>query len=285
MLMPSGTEITDRATQAALQVARLIGIGPIEAIILHHSQHISIRLFPSDVVARVLLAGRREAEGQLRRELTVARHLVENAAPIVGPVTELPAGPYFHSGFGMTLWRFVEHIAADPDNREHMASAAKALRRVHDALAGIPVDLPSFRTKIGECGASLEDGSSLPALPFTDRRFLLAVYGRIIAALDALPGKAVPIHGDAGPHNVFITSEGARYTDFEGVSLGPREWDIGSLPNIDLTAFEPVSCELLALLSDLRSLCVSVWCWAKYDMPEKREAAEYHLRYLRERFA
>jgi hypothetical protein len=283
--MPPNAEISDRATQAAIQVARLIGIGWTEPVILHHSEHISIRLFPSDVVARVATAARPDAEDLLQRELAVARHLVERAAPIVGPVTEFPAGPYFHDEFGMTLWRFVEHIAADPHNREHMASAAEALRRVHNALADFPLELPSVRIKIGECRALLEDGSALPALPVADRRFLLAVYSRIVAALDALSVKAVPIHGDAGPHNVLITSEGALYTDFESVSLGPREWDIGFLRNVDLAAFEPVNRDLLSVLSDLRSLCVSVWCWAKYDMPEKREAAQYHLGHLKERFA
>jgi Ser/Thr protein kinase RdoA (MazF antagonist) len=166
-----------------------------------------------------------------------------------------------------------------------MASAANALRRVHDALADFPLELSSFRIKIGECRALLENGSALPALPAADRRFLLALYRRVVAALDVLPVKAVPIHGDAGPHNVLITSKGAHYTDFESVSLGPREWDIGFLPNIDMTAFEPLDRDLLSALSDLRSLCVSVWCWAKYDVPEKREAAEYHLAYLKERFA
>jgi hypothetical protein len=29
-------------------------------------------------------------------------------------------------------------------------------------------------------------------------------------------------------------------------------------------------------------LCVSVWCFAKYS--DKREAADYHLGYLKERF-
>jgi hypothetical protein len=83
-----------------------------------------------------------------------------------------------------------------------------------------------------------------------------------------------------------MTPEGARYGDFEKVNLGPREWDIGCLPpDTDLTAFEPVNRDALAVLGDLRSICVSVWCWAKYDMPEKREAAEYHLGYLKERFA
>jgi hypothetical protein len=161
-----------------------------------------------------------------------------------------------------------------------------ALRRVHDALADFPGELPSFRTVIEKCRTLLEDESALPALSAADRAFLLGVYGRSIAGLDALPLKLVPIHGDAGAHNVFITSQGARYSDFENVSLGPREWDIGFLPpDIDPTAFEPVNRGLLSILSDLRSLCVSVWCWAKYDMPEKREAAEYHLGYLKGRFA
>ena len=42
--------------------------------------------------------------------------------------------------------------------------------------------------------------------------------------------------------------------------------------------------ELLAVLRDLRSVCVAVWCWADPDRaPEKREAAAYHLRRLQER--
>lgn len=272
--------------QAAIRVARELGIDCREPTILHHSQHVSIRLFPSDVVARVLKAEQPEADKQLRRELAVARHLVEKGAPVVGAVSTVPAGPYFDGEFGLTLWRFVEHVAADGDNREHMASAASALRQVHAALADFPGKLPSFKIKIAKCRDLLEDESALPALPVADRIFLLELYTRIMVALDALPMRLVPIHGDAGPHNVFITSEGARYSDFENVSLGPREWDIGFLlPESGLSAFEPVNRDLFSVLADLRSLCVSVWCWNKYDMPEKREAAEYHLEYLKERFA
>jgi aminoglycoside phosphotransferase (APT) family kinase protein len=142
-----------------------------------------------------------------------------------------------------------------------------------------------FRTIIDECRALLEDESALPALSTADRALLRVVYSQSIAALDTLPHNPVPIHGDAGAHNVFITAEGARYSDFEKVNLGPREWDIGFLGEFGLTQFDAINRDLFSVLSDLRSLCVSVWCWAKYDMPEKREAAEYHLGYLKERFA
>jgi hypothetical protein len=80
-------------------------------------------------------------------------------APVVGPTTEFAAGPYFHDGFGLTLWRFVEHVAADFDDREHVASAAKALRCIHDALADFPDELPSFRIKISQCRTWLSDES------------------------------------------------------------------------------------------------------------------------------
>jgi hypothetical protein len=284
--MAPQAQFATRAIQTAIWVARRLGIDCIDPIVLHHSQHVSIRLFPSDVVARVRRAEQPQADKQLRRELAVARHLVQKAAPVVGPTTEFPAGPHSHAGVELTLWQFVEHVAADFDNREHVKSAAMALRRVHDALADFPGELPSFRTTFDECRTLLDDESALPALSTADRAFLLVVYERSIARLDSLPFKLAPIHGDAGAHNVFITSEGARYSDFERVSLGSREWDIGFLPpDIDLAAFAPINRDLLSVLGDLRSMCVSVWCWAKYDMPEKREAAEYHLGYLKERFA
>jgi hypothetical protein len=109
-------------------------------------------------------------------------------------------------------------------------------------------------------------------------------YDRIIRAMDTLPLELIPIHGDAGPHNVLITADGTRYTDFEDACLGPREWDVGWVRDADLVAFESIDRRRLSVLSDLRSLCVSVWCFANYDMADKREAADYHLGYLKERF-
>lgn len=278
-------DVSARAVHAAISLARRLGADGVAATILHTSEHISIRLSHLDVVARVRVADRPAIDQELRRELAVAWHLVRKAAPVVGPSTALPAGPHFQDGLGITLWQFVEHVAADSDNRTHMESAARALRRIHDALADFPDALPPFRAKIDKCRALLQDHSALTALPGADRAFLLAVHGRITAVLDIFPLVSVPIHGDAGAHNVFITSAEALYTDFSDVSLGPREWDFGFLPDIDLTPFEPIDRDLLAVLGDLRSLCVAVWCWAKYEMPEKREAADYHLRFLKERFA
>ena len=182
----------------------------------------------------------------------------------------------------MTFWEFVNHVRADGDNAEHTARAAAALSRVHQALADFPFELPNFWAKIDQCRNFLQTPSTLSALAPGDRQFLLSVYNSLRTALDPLPVRLVPILGDEHLGNVFITSNGALWTDFEDACLGPREWDIGFLPQPELAVFEPLNRDTLVELGYLRSLCVSVWCWALADIPEKREAAEYHLGYLRE---
>jgi Phosphotransferase enzyme family len=282
--------------QAAVRLAHRLGIGCVAPrllapriltprlltpSLLHESWRVSVRLFPHDVVAKVVRADDAEATRKLSRELGAARHLVQHAAPVVAPSSDLPAGPHFQDGFVVTFWDFVEHIAADEDNPEHVAKAAEALRRVHQALAGFRGELPDFWLKIDRCRMALENSSAIPAIGAGDRAFLHAAFNRLRASMTGLPVDIAPIHGDAHLGNVFITPEGARWNDFEDVCLGPREWDIGWLPETRLAAFEPVNRDALATLGYLRSLCVSVWCWEQHAIPEKREAAEYHLEYLR----
>ena len=91
-----------------------------------------------------------------------------------------------------------------------------------------------------------------------------------MTTLEALAIRPVPIHGDAGLHNVFITPDGAVIADLEDACIGPREWDLGWVRDPYLTPFEPVDRRALSVLRDLRSLCVSIWCWEKSEVPEKQ---------------
>jgi len=284
--MPSSIndDLVSQAMGAASEMAGRIGAGQVDPVLLHHSQHISVLWPRLETVARIVVCAENDAIERLSRELAVARHLSGRRAPIVPPSGRFPAGPHFQGKFGLTLWQFVEHAPVDQDDPAQLALAAAALRQVHNALADHPGALPSFRTRVEKCRTLMEARSALPALAHADRKFLLMAYDRILAAMDALPLELIPIHGDAGPHNVLMTADGARYTDFEDACLGPREWDVGWLPDVDLVSFEPIDRRRLSVLSDLRSLCVSVWCFAQYDKSDKREAADYHLGYLKERF-
>jgi Ser/Thr protein kinase RdoA (MazF antagonist) len=274
-----------RAVEAATTIAHRLGDGDINASILQASRHVSIHLSPMNVVARVFPVEDERGNERCDRELAVARHLVRKAAPVVAPVNELPAGPHLYEEFAVTLWEHVDHAEADGDNADHVSKAAHALHRIHDALADFAGHLPRLGSKLEGCRRLLENQYTLRALQPDDRVFLLMTHDRLLADMSALPARQAPIHGDAGLHNVFITPRGAIFADFEDACLGPREWDIGWVPDAELACFEPVDHRLLSVLRDLRRLCVSVWCWDEYELPWKREAAAYHLGYLKCRFA
>jgi Ser/Thr protein kinase RdoA (MazF antagonist) len=273
------------AVDAAMAVAKRLGAKVRDPAVLRDSNHTSVLLTPLAIVARVVpIAGDPTALARLARELDVAQHLAGKQAPIVPAITALPPGPYREGGFALTLWQFVEHARADEDDAGDIAAAAAALRRLHQALADFSGELPPLHTTIENCRALLEDRSALPALGPGDRSFLLATHSRLAARLASLAVDMVPIHGDAHLGNVLMTSLGARWTDFESTCLGPPAWDIAFLPDDALSAFAPIDRGVLAVLSGLRSLCVSVWCRKAYHLPEKRAAADYHLRFLKERF-
>jgi hypothetical protein len=66
--------------------------------------------------------------------------------------------------------------------------------------------------------------------------------------------------------------------------MGPQEWDLTVLPD-DIIAqyFEHVDWDLLAVLRQMRSLCVATWCWLDPDRaPVLRDAGTYHLSLLKE---
>jgi thiamine kinase-like enzyme len=91
-----------------------------------------------------------------------------------------------------------------------------------------------------------------------------------------------PIHGDVHPQNIFVTPSGILWPDFEAASYGPVEWDICGLICSDEDYDRGET--LLSLLGDFKSFCVSVWCWDLAHVPEKLEAAQYHLARLKARY-
>lgn len=287
-------ETAAAAIDAAANAALCLGMGCPDPVLLHASQHVSVRLFPSGPVARVVRNDSHSVR-KLCRELDVAHHLAARGAPAVRLCGTIPPGPYSLDGHAMTLWEFVTHIPADSDNSVHVEQALATLLRVHEALGDFPGELPDFWAKIDECRDLLRSQAMLPLLDCEDRQFLEEIYERLSVSLARLPLNRVPIHGDAHPGNVLITPHGALWNDFEGVCLGPREWDMGwwlvgeagrssvRRAGIDAAAgLDSANGNALVMLGYLRSFCVCVWCWNLADIPEKRKAAEFHLGYLKE---
>ncbi len=275
-------ERQEKAIHTAVRVADRLGMSVSAPVILRDSNHTSIHLGPFPIVARVVASKTAQNAGaKLASELSVAEHLARAGAPVVAPTVDVPPGPHFEGDWAMTLWEYVAHRPAEESDA---VIAAKALRRIHGPLAVYPGQLPSFTAAIDACCRLMQEESALPALRQTDRDFLLTEHDRLRQLPAMASATPVAIHGDPHLGNVLMTPEGPRWTDWESACVGPLEWDLSCLPEASRANFPAVNKDLLAVLRDLRSVCVAVWCWAEPDRaPEKREAAEYHLRRLRER--
>jgi hypothetical protein len=275
-------EVLARAFRAVNKAARRINAG--DPVVLYRSRRICLLLPEISTVARIAPATVDNVKVSAL-EVAISRYLSQRGAPVVGPSEAMPSAPYVEEGFVVTLWPNVTHDEADYDDHEAVACAARALRQVHDVLADYPGELPSYGERIQQCAALLRRPNELTHLDAEDRVFLLQTHEQATGALASFDIPSSPIHGDAHMGNVFFTPKGPLWTDFETACLGPRAWDVAGVPH--LPAFEPIDPGFHAAMSDLRSVCVVVWCSALAADSAKRAAAEYQLaklknkRYLR----
>jgi len=279
-----GRKSIDAELNAVTAVAAKAGLGAVDPEVLRLAKHTTVRLAPHPIVARIRSAGPADdIRENLARELAIASQLAVRAAPTVRPTARVDAGPYLEDGCAITLWEFVagRHAESEAD----ALLAARALLRVHEALQHIEADLPPFTAAIHACEAILADPAEAPMLAANDRQFLQRLYADLRQELDGYELASRPLHGDTHLANVLITGSGAVWMDLEAVCMGPLEWDVVTLPASARSEFKDIDPDLIRLLSSLRSLGVSTWCWVDFDRSsDVSEAAIYHLDRLKRRF-
>lgn len=266
------------AVAAAQAVAADYGIPTRRACVLHDANNVVIHFASAPVVAKVCPS---VADGwrKLEREAAVAGYLLEAGAPVVGPSSELPAGPHARDGYAITFWRYHDHDAGDMTSGR---AIAEALADVHGALAGYPGPLASFLDlRVRRAGDALADPRYAAALGPHDRAFLQREYASLMSSLEAHRLEPHALHGDPHRGNFLASRDGCLMIDFESVCSGPVEWDISALPGGAAGIFA-VDEEVLAVLQRLRSLCVAVWCARRAaHSSEMEKMARLHLDLLR----
>ena len=284
MMAPVTRATTAEELEAVAGVAAELGLGPITPRVVNLAKHTIIRLAPLPFVAKLRFTrGSDQVCADLAREVAIAGYLAARHAPVIRPAQGINPGPHVRDRCAMTIWEFTSHRVAASDTDAWLA--ARALRQFHEAFAPFGEDLPLFTNPIDACGDLLTTGSQITGLGAKDRRFLSTLYTRLRETLSAYTYRSMPIHGDAHLGNAFLTEAGPVWGDLEAVCLGPREWDIASLPANTWPAFDGFDLDLTRCLTDLRSLCVAVWCWADYGRsPQVDESAKHHLCSLQERF-
>jgi len=264
-----------RAIRATRTVAARFGVAAEVPLVLHDSNNTVIHLAPAPVVAKVRTS---PEEASLGDELRVARHLLARGGSVVPPAALVPPGPYVEDGLEMTFWEYCPHQGGEPDPDE----MGRSLRLLHDALDGYPEPLPPWNRFDG-VDRVVANSAALRSLPPEDRVFLRDMYRQLLERIARFDPPVRPLHGEPHSGNLLRSETGLRWIDFESACIGPREWDLTVLPDeVVARYFGEVDWDLLAVLRQMRSLCVAVWCRLDPDRsPVLREAGEYHLGLLK----
>ena len=112
-----------RAVAAATSTASSLGLTVDDAILLHDSNKLALRLLPCDVLARVAPVAHQVAQF----EIDLARRLAESESPVAALEPRVAPRVYERDGFVVTLWTYYE-----PATLREVSPADYA-----DALAGL----------------------------------------------------------------------------------------------------------------------------------------------------
>jgi hypothetical protein len=195
--------------EAALAVARRLGVAAREAEVVETGTHVLVRIEPGPVAARVTGDGiLAPFAGDLDAEVRLVAALHAAGAPVIPPLAGVPARVHEDGGRRVTLWEWWERPGGD----DTPAAAGRALAACHRALTGVQVPLRPW--------AKLEEArGNLPRLAPAERAMLAR-------HLELPDGPLRPIHGDAHAGNVL---PGPAWHDWEDAQLGWVEWDLACL--------------------------------------------------------
>src|SRR5215211_1040954 len=102
-----GSEVP-RAVAMAKSTGVSLGLTVDEAIILHDSNKLTLRLLPCDVLARVAPVAHQVAQF----EVELAQQLVQSGCPVAALEPRVEPRAYEHDGFVVTLWTYCEPVTS-----------------------------------------------------------------------------------------------------------------------------------------------------------------------------
>ncbi len=231
---------TNAARDAAVAAGRELGLDITDGRVLYELFSVVVHLAPSPVVARIptVLPHTTTLESLAKRqqqELDVAQWLHDQGTPVIPPSTLVPREPVQRDGFSITFWPFTdEDKSSEPDyvkNSELAADLHKAMRDYPGELEFLSSAEPRF---VREGLKRLEGQDIVAQEDLTRARQEWEVLEPLVSSEEAFrqrfPGIDLqPIHGDSPPANIFASTGGPLFSDFELVTRGPVEWDLGGL--------------------------------------------------------
>ncbi|WP_204846109.1 aminoglycoside phosphotransferase family protein [Saccharothrix algeriensis] len=176
---------------------------------------------PADRVV-VRIVGSMALGHRAEKVVRVARWLADHEVPAVRLVERFPQ-PLAVGGHLATVWHTVDSGGPPVDGRD----LGLLLRRLH-SLPPPPFELPRW-SPLDDVRRRIADAEELST---SDREFLEERVAAAERRLTDLPTDLPEgvLHGDAHLGNLIPSPDGPVLCDFDSTSIGPREWDLSTLP-------------------------------------------------------
>jgi hypothetical protein len=263
-----------RAIAAATSVAAALDLPADDAIVLHNSNKLALRLMPCDVFARVAPVGHEVSQF----EVELAQRLAEVGCPVCPLEPRVDPLVYTRDGFTVTLWVYYEPVTPQVSPADY----AKALERLHAGMREVDVPSPRFTDRIAEAEAIVANPDLSPRLADADRVFL---NGRLKSLRQAIEDRGAVeqlLHGEPHPGNVLSTKNGPLFVDLETCCRGPVEFDLAHAPEEVCEHYPNIDQGLLDDCRQVILAMVAAWRWELGDeFPDGRRFGEEILHVLR----
>jgi hypothetical protein len=264
-----------RAVAAAMSIASSLDLIVDEAIVLHDSNKLALRLLPCDVLARVAPVAHQVAQF----EVELAQRLAESGCPVAALEPRVDPCVYERDGLAVTLWTYYEPSAP---REVSPADYASALERLHAGMRKLDISAPHFTDRVEQAQQLVASHDHTPALAHADRKLL----GDTLRSLRRMIGDRGAaeqlLHGEPHPGNVLSTKRGLLFIDLETCCRGPVEFDLAHAPEEVSEHYPDVNQGLLRECRILVLAMIATWRWDRGDqLPNGRQLGTEWLSQIR----
>ena len=265
-----------RAVAAATSIISGLDLAVDDAIVLHDSNRLVVRLMPCDIVARVTpMTHFASAE----REVELARQLAETDSPVATLETRVEPRVFVRDGFKVTMWTYFEPVRRVLPPADY----ARALGRLHAGLRQIDVTAPQFMDRVAAMQHDVASRDVTPDLAETDRTLLANTLSDLRGSIVDRHAPEQLLHGEPHPWNVLDTTNGPLFIDFENTVRGPVEYDLAWVPKEVSERYPDADHDLVDECRGIVLAIIATHRWSRGDQhPSGRQSGVAFLNAVRE---
>ncbi len=264
-----------RAVAVAMSTASSLDLTVDDAIVLHDSNKLILRLLPCDALARVAPVAHQVSQF----EVDLAQRLAESGCPVAVLDPRVEPRAYERDGFVVTFWAYYEPAAP---REVSPADYANALERLHAGMRELDVPTLHFTDRVERAQQLVASHDDTPALADADRELLGNTLRTLRRVIHERGGAEQLLHGEPHPGNVLNTNNGLLFIDLETCCRGPVEFDLAHAPEEVSEHYSGVNQDLLRECRILVLAMIATWRLDRGDqLPNGHELGTQWLSQIR----